>query len=195
MTRMILLLPMLFGGCLYVTVDADQAAPSQSETLSRAGAIVDELFLPAERASPTTGRASLTVGRPYEVTLDGTYSAWSAQQWRSVCAGRAEPSPRYVSEGQTGPVGLDPLYLFAIPSRSWGCGLSVPTRRSALYFRLTRLGDWRAGATNAPYNSDHIYTFRVVGEGAPFTAYIYDSPGQHVDNYGRLRVVIRDVGR
>ena len=197
MRRSVLVLSMLWSGCLTVVVTGDSSAEADAAppTPALEGAVVDELFVPAHRARPTTGRAVLAKGQAYELTIDGTISAWAASQWRTVCAGQPEAAPRYPAGSASGRVGVDPSYVFAVPGRSRSCRRAVPARRSAWYFRTSRFGDWQPEATDAPYDPSHTYTRRFVGEGAPLEAYVYDSVDDYHDNYGGFRIDVREVGR
>ena len=185
------------SGCLTVVVQPPASpedvvtggVPEEQEPLR----LVDEFYVDSRTPGPTRGRVVLERGRVYEVVIDGTYSVWAASYWRGACAGASEPSPRY-PRGGGGPVAIDPSYVFAVARGSHHCGLDVPIRRSNWYYRLRTWGDWQAGATEAPYNPAHEYRREVVGEGEPFQAFIYDSPGDYGDNYGAFRLKIYEIG-
>ena len=188
--RSVLWLAVALGGCLTVVVAPDDARPDRrAAPPDGPGPVLDRLALDARDPRDTRGRAVLEDGVAYEITAEGTYSAWAPSFWRrGVCAGAPEPSA-----GGEGPVGLDAAYAFAVPRGSRACGRPAPERQSGWYFALETRGDYQAGADDAPYNPRHVYRRRVTGRGEPLRAHVYDSAGDYADNYGGLTLTVRRV--
>ncbi|HYP40666.1 MAG TPA: helix-turn-helix transcriptional regulator [Chloroflexia bacterium] len=143
------------------------------------------------------GMKPVPAGRSALMVIEGTYSAWSASWWKSVCKGTPDPAPRFPSEGlmgerKMGMVGLDMEYAFAAPSSSGYCG----RQDAPPYVSLTQIEMSRdEGRTwedptplSAGYSASHVYRYQIMGLGAPLEFRVKDHDPQ--DNYGRLKVVV-----
>lgn len=143
------------------------------------------------------GMKPVPAGRSALMVIEGTYSAWSAGWWKSVCKGTPDPAPRFPSEGlsgesQVGMVGLDMEYAFAAPGSSTYCGRQdAPPYASLSQIELSRDEGrtWEDPTPlNAGYSASHVYRYQITGQGSPIEFRLKDHDPQ--DNYGRLKIVV-----
>jgi hypothetical protein len=130
---------------------------------------------------PVETEQVLQPGLVYEVTVRGTISVWSEDEWEagSCPAGMAEGAP---------PRGSDAAYVFARP-RIGDCDPSeFPEHVRNLQFSLDGGRTWRHYDATSGYRENHVYTFRLEGEGHPLMARFLDNPTH--DNYGQLRITV-----
>lgn len=136
----------------------------------------------------------LAAGVTYVVTVEGTHSSWSADEWEAgVCKGESQSEPMYPSPGTAnGPVGMDAAWIFAIPVGSSRCGNAVPYKGSAVRMSLdggasfVDLGTITDGVGPSP---DHSYEYIVTGQGK--TLVMNRGSGSATNNYGRLYIEVR----
>jgi hypothetical protein len=141
----------------------------------------------------------LNYGRPYRITMTGTYSYYEANHWEIIglCNGESEPEPLIASPGVTnGQVGADPEYRFAHPKGSGGCIngelLNPDDRISWIVFSLKDGKDggdlFNPDPINNGYRNDHTYEYSILGLGFPLTVELFDDP--YDDNYGQIKITI-----
>ena len=151
---------------------------------------------PTKTVAPVLTGEVLDDGQPYVVTVEGTYSAYNANQMAGlggfVVCGSPEPAPLFPSPGVTnGRVGVDSEFRFANPLPGKKCqpkhGLvkhdtkvRFSTDGGATWFTPTATD---AGA--AP-DADHTYSYPVTGDGQALQARVQDS--NYTDNYGQFKV-------
>lgn len=148
-------------------------------------------------AGPVSSTNTLTAGEHFRITISGTVSFWRASQWSSVCKGVPEDWPQVPSPSTTnGKVGVDPAFVFAVPEGSpLLCDIPesppIPswTRRGRLEISLDNGGSWFVAVPTHPrYDSAHVYTYVMEGQGAPVQFRWVDNPTS--DNYGILTIQI-----
>ena len=163
-----------------------------------------ETGLPLINAVTTTN--VLASGTLHMITIVGTNSWWPDNQywWDSPgCppTGKPENAPIYPSPGNPGAptpyVGCDWEYLFAYPNNCYhgdflkdGAAASSPNQNISLDGGTTwqHLVPWGGQA----YNSNHSYSYLVVGQGKKASFRILDT-GPHSDNYGQYHICIQRV--
>jgi len=134
--------------------------------------------------------APLKEGISYLIKITGTFSVWSPGTWQAVC-GNYDDAPQYPSSGtQNGKVGTDIANIFALPAILYECSeVTFPIQRK-LPINLDGTDEWLFLVPENPQlNSDHAYTYRVVGQGHPMKIRYWDSYMQ-MDNYGQLKIEI-----
>jgi hypothetical protein len=149
-----------------------------------------------------TSDNALSSGQTYQVSVQGTYSAYNAalmapgQRGWTMC-GTPIDAPLFPTPGVTnGRVGQDPAFIFATPEPGRGCpAKDLRARRRALLAFSTDGGTtWLTptadGAPSTP-TTDHTYTYTVTGAGQPLKIKIVDS--NYADNYGRLTIDIANA--
>lgn len=144
--------------------------------------------------TPTAVGPRLAAGVTYVVTVEGTHSSWGADEWESgACRGVPGAEPMYPSPGTAnGPVGMDAVWLFAIPVGSSRCGNAVPYKGSSVRMSLNGgasfvdLGTLTSG--DGP-TVDHKYEYTVTGQGQNLV--LNRGSGNATNNYGRLYVEVR----
>ncbi|HYO48720.1 MAG TPA: hypothetical protein VEW94_02615 [Chloroflexia bacterium] len=143
------------------------------------------------------GTKPVPAGRSALMVIEGTYSAWPASWWKSVCKGTPDRTPRFPSEGlngenRAGMVGLDMEYAFAAPGSSDYCWRQdAPPYASITQIELSRDEGrtWEDPTPlNAGYSAHHVYKYQITGQGSPIEFRLKDHDPQ--DNYGRLKIVV-----
>jgi len=132
----------------------------------------------------------LEAGIPYILKVRGTISVWSPSVWeQNPPCGNPDDSPQYPSpDTANGMVSNDAAFSFGSAGHSSACNFPFPSARS---FRAS-LDDGNTVKYLYPenaYNTDHLYTYRIVGEGHPLKVRFFDSYYQ-VDNYGQFKIDI-----
>ena len=176
-------------------------------TIPDSGPVIDTFFVDMYEAAddgmvgPYFGNVSLIAGEDYLVTITGTYSLWSASQWGpwtgsnalNACGGQAEELPVFPSAATTnGAVSHDSAFVFAFPEGSTLCqfGDSLPFLWHLRQFSLDGGDTFEdVNPLNDNFNSNHLYTYLVQGEGHPLG--IAEPDPVTSDNYGVLRVEIQ----
>lgn len=134
----------------------------------------------------------------YSITVEGTFSIWSAPSWLNPCTGLPETSPMFPSlSTANGKVGLDAAYLWTYPKTSGSLcpggtpAENVPVKHAVFEISTDGGTTWlNLVPTDTSYNSAHIYHYEVVGIGDPAILgfRIKDAPLK--DNYGRLKISV-----
>jgi len=128
---------------------------------------------------------------PYNVTVAGTFSLFSAQEFESPFCGTTEPSPMFPSKRRpNGPVIGDAEFLFADVSKN--CAKRNNNAQTATTFEIRVGNKFKnktpiGGVGEAP-RTDHAYTYALVGKGKFARFRLYDQ--FTMDNYGRLKIRI-----
>jgi hypothetical protein len=146
---------------------------------------------------------TLVSGKPYLITVQGTFSLWYAIRWEEngVCPDMAAEeaptwdSPSLPANNSNGMVGLDPEYLFAKP-QGYICPDPYEGPIPSTVVQISLEGDSpgkfsHRTPTDRTYNPTHLYQYRVIGTGQE--AFIKFSDSNPNDNYGRLRVIVESV--
>jgi hypothetical protein len=185
--------------CLDESSDGNSAAESEVNDKDALDILWLDTWRPQSEVSGywVRGTKPVPAGRSALMVIEGTYSAWPASWWKSVCRGTPDPAPRFISEGldgsgQLGKVGLDMEYAFAAPGSSGYCG----RQDAPPYVALTQIELSRdEGRTwedptplSAGYSAHHVYRYQITGQGSPLEFRLKDHDPQ--DNYGRLKVVV-----
>ncbi|XXF80206.1 hypothetical protein P2318_10770 [Myxococcaceae bacterium GXIMD 01537] len=146
----------------------------------------EELWLDSRSAVPALGQAVLKKGRPYLVTMQGTYTVWGSNIAPGPQTGQPEPAPMFPSPNVPARnVGLDPEFVFAGVKAS----ASAPVRHSTIEISLDGGKTWKHPATTAAFNAtEHKYAYALTGEDSALQARIIDRPV--TDNAGRLQLVV-----
>ncbi|WNG33555.1 hypothetical protein F0U61_07920 [Archangium violaceum] len=152
----------------------------------------EELWLDARSNTPIRSEMVLARGKPYRVTMQGTYSAWNFPK-TGAKSGKPEPTPMFNSpKGANKLVGVDPEFVFAWPP---GSGLEkskepAPLRNGSIQFSLDGGKTWKHPASTASFNEkDHKYTYELAGDDNALQVRIVDSP--YADNYGRVQILVQ----
>jgi len=138
-------------------------------------------------------------GTTYLITIEGTWSPWSASNWTDEDdppIGLFEEAPMYPSSGGTGRVGLDPFWGFACvfgwDYASENMGWTSLPAKSAFRISMDNGSSWSTSVRPSIdlYSPVHRYNVTVVGEGEKIGFRIIDA--QANDNYGTLKIVIEN---
>lgn len=137
----------------------------------------------------------LAAGVTYRVIIEGTVSLWRREHWASLCGGVPMRRPEFPSRGVSGPVGVDPEWVWAWPGDSPslcldGAPIGPSPRPRRLVLVQVEGGPFQPlpPAEEQQMTPNHAYTYVVLGTGAPVTLLVDDSPRE--DNYGALRIGI-----
>jgi hypothetical protein len=155
------------------------------------------LYVDAAQPTGVTTQVVLAAGTNYLVQVRGTVSKWSPRAMTTLCAGTPNPAPEFPSGAVTGPTSIDAEWVWAWPKSSPTlCPHGRPRSSSGPVSERTLLIS--LGPTVAPTNlpqpiettmtANHIYTYRVVGQGAPAVFVVKDD--DHKDNYGQFQITI-----
>jgi hypothetical protein len=152
----------------------------------------EELWLDSQSSTPIRSEKVLERGRPYLVTMKGTYSAWGGMANPGAKSGKADPTPLFPSpKGANQQVGIDPEFVFAWPK---GSGLEkssepAPLRATTIEVSLDGGKTWKHPSSTASFNAtDHKYTYELLGDGNALQVRLVDKP--YTDNYGRVRIFV-----
>ncbi|OJH35945.1 hypothetical protein [Cystobacter ferrugineus] len=146
----------------------------------------EELWLDTRSAAPVPSQMVLKKGRPYLVTMQGTYNVWANNIVPGDKSGQPEPAPMFPSpKGPTRNVGFDPEFAFAgVKSPN-----SAPQRASAIQVSLDGGKTWKHPASTAPFNAtDHRYAYELMGEDNALQVRFVDNPIS--DNSGRVQLFL-----
>ena len=132
-------------------------------------------------------------GITYTITIEGTFSLWSASTWLQdpQPVGPFENAPMYPSlagDDRTGRVGEDAYWGFACV-QDWYHGQPLPSAWACLQISLDSGASWDGNKrpVDDVYNPLHKYELMVIGEGNVIGFRLYD---EAIDNYGMFKIVI-----
>ena len=168
------------------------SAPAGHDELNLSADFTPGVMVDSHVSTPVTVTDTLTLGRLYTVTVQGTYSPWTAMLmstpwWPYKVCGAPEDAPMFPSPGVTnGRVGSDAASIFAQALR-YGCGTKLEQPWTSYKLLLNFAGALQAIPPTTSDPASHTYTYAVLGEGLPLQALISDS--NYKDNYGQLLVV------
>jgi hypothetical protein len=161
-------------------------ATAQAFAIGLRVATGEELWVDTRSAAPVRSEMVLKKGKPYRVTMQGTYNAWKGNIVPGEKSGQPEPAPMFPSPGvATRNVGIDPEFVFA-NVRAPG---TAPVRNTSIQVSLDGGKTWKHPVTTASYNAtDHKYTYELMGEGNALQVRIVDNPVS--DNFGRVQIFL-----
>ena len=152
----------------------------------------EELWLDAQSAAPVSSQRVLEKGKPYRITMQGTFTVWG----NSIDAGtrslQPEAAPMFPSpKGRTRNVGADPEFIFA-----WSKDHALeknpepaPVRNIIIQVSLDGGKTWKHPATPDSFSAQvHQYTYELMGDGNALQVRINDKP--LADNFGRLQIFL-----
>jgi hypothetical protein len=153
------------------------------------------LYVDASQASGATTQSALVSGVVYSVQIRGTISKWSPQAMASLCAGTPDSAPQFPSSGVTGPASVDAEWVWAWPKMSPSlCPHEKSTASPPVAERSVLMSLTSAKPTPLPQptesgmTSNHIYTYKIVGQGAPAVFVVNDR--RYKDNYGQFQITV-----
>ncbi|MFY1825982.1 hypothetical protein ACN47A_08725 [Myxococcus fulvus] len=165
---------------------ADKPVADNSGRLQIVVVPAEELWLDTRSGAAIPSTMVLQKGRPYRVTMQGTFNVWGNNIVAGDKSGQPEASPMFPSPKVTNRnVGFDPEFAFAgvrAPATS-------PVRHQAIQVSLDGGKTWKHPASTAAFDAaEHKYTYEVTGEDAVLQVRISDTPIS--DNSGRLRILV-----
>jgi hypothetical protein len=137
---------------------------------------------------PTVVGPTLENGTTYRITVSGTYTFNSVEQWQDgVCRGAA-------AAGVGGPTGLDAEFFFAVPVGSALCDEEefdcCPNHTEKFRISLDDGGTFTHIEPLAPaLNPSHVYEYEVQGQGMP-AHFQLEEDSNRDDDYGILGISI-----
>ncbi|QSQ17411.1 hypothetical protein [Myxococcus landrumensis] len=146
----------------------------------------EELWLNTRSAAPVPSKQVLEKGKPYRVTMQGTFNVWGNNIVPGPQSGQPEPAPMFPSPGVTNRnVGFDPEFVFAGVRPP----ATAPLRASSVQVSVDGGKTWKHPASTADFNAaEHKYTYDLTGEDAPLQVRFVDAPVS--DNSGLVRVLV-----
>lgn len=164
-------------------------APNTVTTSSPSGVIVEQLFLSSLTSTEVFSTTVLQSGRPYIITVQGTYSFFN----QALTVGSPQPDAMFPTGGGgrvSTQVGNDAETVFA----------TVPLALKPIGHLDAFQIDLGSGLAHrepvgGPYSlpqPNYFYTYNVTGQGSVAGFHIVDSP--YTDNYGELLITIQTVG-
>ncbi|CAM4365260.1 MULTISPECIES: hypothetical protein [Myxococcus] len=165
---------------------ADKPVTDNSGRLKIVVVPAEELWLNTRSAAPVPSKQVLQKGKPYRVTMQGTFNVWGNNIVPGPQSGQPEPAPMFPSPGVTNRnVGFDPEFAFAGVKPP----AAAPLRMSAVQVSLDGGKTWKHPASTADFNAaEHKYTYDLTGEDAPLQVRFADSPVN--DNSGLVRILV-----
>ena len=153
----------------------------------------EELWLDSQSGTPLRSETVLKKGKPYRITMKGTYTVWKTLAPLGTKSGKAEPAPQFASpKGAAKEAGWDPEFLFAWPKSSGQEKSSDPSPRrlSTLEVSLDGGKTWKHPSSTAAFNAtDHEYTYALSGEDSALQVRLVDN--LYGDNSGRVRIYVQ----
>ncbi|MCP3097845.1 hypothetical protein LZ198_03035 [Myxococcus sp. K15C18031901] len=146
----------------------------------------EELWLDTRSATAVPSKLVLQKGKPYRVTMQGTFNVWKNDIVAGAQSGQPEPAPMFPNPNIANRnVGLDPEFAFA-GVKAPG---TAPSRASLIELSLDGGKTWKHPASTAAFNAtEHRYTYDVTGEEVPLQVRFADS--QVSDNFGLVRIFV-----
>jgi len=141
----------------------------------------------------------LEEGKPYLVTVEGTFSFWALTPSTTICGGAPEAGPIFKSPSPvvTGPVALDAAFIFAYPDYSSLCSLGTQLPFLHPIFQINTdgtLANWTAlTPIETSMTSNHTYHYQLMGSSNPkgLSFRIKDDPTH--DNNGMLKITVERI--
>lgn len=144
-------------------------------------------------AGPIAGQMVLESNVRYHATMSGTWNTWPSGWWQIPCLEKPEPAPQQRGLGeQTGPVGIDAVYIFAVPRQASQCGptlqLPVPMNNTLPFeISLDNGITWNLLSPDLHvYQPSHVYIATITGQGELPQVRLIDHTTS--DNYGILTI-------
>ncbi|WP_309896544.1 hypothetical protein [Archangium sp.] len=167
-------------------------ATAQAFAIGLRVATGEELWVDTRSAAPVLSERVLEKGKPYRVTLQGTFNVWGADIVPGGKSSQPEPAPMFPSANAANRnVGFDPEFVFAWP-KDHPMDKSpepAPRRQGMIELSLDGGKTWKHPATTAAFNAtEHRYTYEVTGAGSALQVRMADKPVS--DNSGRLWVFL-----
>ncbi len=146
----------------------------------------EELWLDTRSAAPVPSQMVLKKGKPYRVTMQGTYNVWGGNIVPGEKSGQPEAAPMFPSPNVANRnVGFDPEFAFA-GVKAPG---SAPLRSSAIQVSLDGGKTWKHPASTEVFNATgHRYTYELTGEDSALQVRFADNPVS--DNCGRVQIFV-----
>lgn len=145
----------------------------------------EELWLETRSAAPVPSQMMLEKGKPYRVTMQGTFNVWGNNIVPGEQSGQPEPAPMFPSPGANRNVGFDPEFIFA-GVKAPG---TAPMRHGPIQVSLDGGKTWKHPASTASFNAtDHRYTYELMGDGNALQVRFSDNPVS--DNSGRVQIFL-----
>ncbi|HZH12802.1 MAG TPA: choice-of-anchor K domain-containing protein [Archangium sp.] len=152
----------------------------------------EQMWMENQSNDPITSTLVLEQGKPYRLTMQGTYSVWSGFTGQGYLAMKPEPTPMFPSaKGENKQVGLDPEFVFAWPSGAAFDKSPEPAPRKSVLIEVSLDGGktWKHPTTKDAFNPEHKYTYELTGEGQALQVRNIDKPIG--DNYGRIQITVQ----
>ena len=152
----------------------------------------EELWLESQSAAPVSSQMVLEKGKPYRLTMQGTYTVWGHNIDAGTRSLQPEAAPMFPSpKGRTRNVGADPEFIFA-----WSKGHALeknpapaPLRNTIIQISLDGGKTWKHPATPDSFSAtEHKYTYELMGDGNALQVRINDKPV--ADNFGRVQIFL-----
>ncbi|MFP2924581.1 hypothetical protein ACLESO_05070 [Pyxidicoccus sp. 3LG] len=165
---------------------ADKPVADNSGRLQIVVVPAEELWLDTRSAASVPSKLVLQKGKPYRVTMQGTFNVWGGDIVAGEKSGQPEPAPMFPSPNVANRnVGFDPEFAFA-GVRAPG---TAPQRLGAIQVSLDGGKTWKHPASTAAFNAaEHKYTYDLTGEDAALQVRFVDSPVS--DNSGRVQILV-----
>lgn|GEM_PF-3431535 len=163
--------------CMGLLVLAATSAWAQQE---------EALWLDTRSGAAIPSKLTLQKGRPYRVTMQGTFNVWGNNIVAGEKSGQPEAAPMFPSPNVANRnVGFDPEFVFA----GVRAPATAPLRSGAIQVSVDGGKTWKHPATPAAFNAaEHKYTYDLMGEDAPLQVRFVDTPIS--DNSGRVRILL-----
>jgi len=130
----------------------------------------------------------LKAGVEYTMQVEGTYSIWPPNNWSRPC-GVIEDAAMFPSDKgyKTGNVGFDFEYIFSYPNSRLCAGVNFPFNppKARIEISLDNGNTWFHPTTSDLFDSSHLYTYEVTGQGHPIG--VRHRSNLNSDDYGVLK--------
>lgn len=132
----------------------------EDTTQASSGELLETLIIPNDKPVKVSSTTALEKGRWYIIEASGVISDWG-----------------HVKDG------VDAVWCYA----EWRCGKNGEVWNQ---LRINDKGMTDIAGKNIPYNPDHVYKIRYLGEGKKIELYCIDAQGSSGDNSGWFTVKI-----
>ena len=150
------------GMVVTVSVNRDDIVSINFEETDQTGAgrLIETVIIPNDKAVKVTSVTSLEKGKWYIIEASGVISDWSQAN-----------------------EGVDAVWCYA----EWRCGKNGEVWNQ---LRINEKGLPDIAGKSIPYNPQHVYQVRYLGEGKTIELYCSDTQGSWSDNSGSFTVKI-----